>query len=174
MINMNLRTWLRLILLGVLCAMTGWSFDRLHKAREEAEVEAATLSQCRRLEHRIKNLKKGPSLAVNQEMLLTEVNRTIEKAVKHNGITLESIEHITQERSKRYEDTPYKEKPIRFDLHDVTLEELIRVLHELTTGASPLGVSALFLKVPRGEEKGERWSAEASLTYLIYSPQRAD
>ena len=67
-----------------------------------------------------------------------------------------------------------KEKPIRFDLNDVTLEELIKVLHELTTGETPLDVSTLFLKVPRGAEKEERWSAEATLTYLIYSPMRTD
>jgi hypothetical protein len=101
-------------------------------------------------------------------MPLTELNRIIEKTVKKNSIPIHRIGQISQERSKRIEKSDFVENRVKFNLRGVTMEALIRVLHELSMNETSMIVQNIHIKVDPNDER-ELWSAEATLVYYIYS-----
>jgi hypothetical protein len=70
-------------------------------------------------------------------------------------------------------DTPYLQKPTTLELQGVSLTQLASFLYHLTSEPG-LVVRDLRIRSPRRDDVGSQWNAEATLTYLIYSPQRAE
>ena len=84
------------------------------------------------------------------------------------------ILRITPGSPQRIEDTAYKEKPTRVLLKDITLQQLVRLLHAVASGDRRLHPKSLRIAAPRRDNTGPLWTAEIELTYLIYAPLRLD
>lgn len=159
------------VLILSLGALGAWSLGQLRANRQAAAAAAADLAVCQDAATNINNLRRKPSLAGSEEMQLTELARLIEQAARTAQMSMDSLVRIWPEQARRVADTVYKEKPTHVLLRGVTLRQLIAFLHTLTDGDSGLRVKHIRLVTPRGDDAGSRWTAEATVTYLIYAPR---
>jgi hypothetical protein len=159
---------IKAIILLVLTVFTGLNYARYDQSKNRAEAQAMMIAKLNGLESRIKELRNRYSYVVHGEMPLTELNRIIEKTVKKNNIPIHRIGQISQERSKRIDKSDFVKNRVKFNLRGVTMEALIRVLHELSVSETSMIVQNIHLKLDPNDER-EFWSAEATLVYYIYS-----
>jgi hypothetical protein len=171
------RSRRRLALAVIACALVlalGWSWLWLSSSRQRAEDAAADLSACRDSATRIESLRRRPVVAGSRDVQTTELSRRIESASSAAGMPDGGLDRIEPEPPRRVGETPYRETPTRVRLRHVTLRQLFAFLHSLAGdgNAGPgLRLAALRLSAPRGEETGDQWSAEATLSYLVYDPR---
>lgn len=159
------------VLVGLLCVTAYWNHGRLRQSQAAVMSGRESLQDCRDAAQTIRMLRRRPAMAGSQEMQLTEITRRIEQAVQTAGASANDIMLIRSQPPRRVEDTVYKEKPTQVTLRQVTLQEVVRFLHELTGDDSGLRAGNLRLTAPRDQQTGDTWSVEVTLTYLIYAPQ---
>ena len=102
------------------------------------------------------------------------MSRRIEQAARAADFAEGSILRIEPEPARRIEETNYREVPTLLQLRHVTLQQMFTFLHALSSESSGLGVRDIVLSAPRGEETGDRWTIEATLTYIVFSPKVRD
>lgn len=170
-----------LLLLVLLMAATGWAFMRLADRRTAAQDAADQLAEAQQLIAQIEALREKPVLAGVQEMPPTDLAQLIEQAAQQARLDTAQIVRIWPEPARRLGETPYRQKPTQLLLRNVSLEQLTRFLLQLVQGPYQLRVSGLRLSAPRslaaggaGDSGGNRWVAEVTLTYLLYSPAQDD
>jgi len=137
---------------------------------------ASDLSACRDAASRIEQLRRRPAVAGSREVQATELSRRIEASARAAEMPDGALDQIEPQPPRRVGDTPYRQTPTRVRLRGVTLQQLFTFLHALAAedASGPgLRLEALRLSAPRGEEAGDRWTAEATLTYLVYDPKAA-
>lgn len=154
-----------------LLATAAWFYGYLADSYAVAQAAADDAARCVQLAVEIRDLQQQPSLAQLQELQLQELTQRIERAAQQSNITLENLIRIWPEPAKRVGDTPYKRKPTQVLFHSVTLPELVGFLQQLSTQDAGPQVTRIRLTAPHDEETGDRWSAEVTLTYLIYAPK---
>ena len=170
-------TWRRrssvmlLVVLIAAVAMTTWSFRQLAAAEAASGRSRDDLVVCRQLARRIGALRHKPALAGSQELQLNELARRIEQACQSADVPPDSLVRIWPEQARRVGDTNYKEKPTQILLRQVTLRHIIRFLHALTGDESGLWVKTIRLVAPRDGHDHNHWTAEATISYLIYTPK---
>jgi hypothetical protein len=102
--------------------------------------------------------------------MAAEITGLIEQAAQAAGVGPGSLRRITPEAPQRLGDSAYKEKPTLLALDDVTLEQLVRLVHHLVSSQQGLCPKSIRLSAPRKAAADSAWSAEIVLTYLIYDP----
>jgi predicted Zn-dependent peptidase len=158
------------VLLALLVLAAAWSYGMLARSRAAATGARADLEECRRLAAEIEGAAKRPALAAEHERVVTEVTGLVEEAAKFAQIPPEKIERITPEAARRVGDSVYTEKPTQVVLQDVTLKQVVELLHRLAASGRGLTPKSLRIVAPRGEDAGDLWTAELVVTYLIYDP----
>jgi hypothetical protein len=183
------RLLVALIIAGMLLALL-WSYTRLSDSRRAAVDAAEELGTCRDLAARIDTLRGRPAVAEGHGLAESDLHGRIAAAAAAAEFPDGSLGRIDPEPSRRVGETPYREDAMRVNLHHVTLRELFTFLHALAGGSgggaraqanagtdgpsgSGLRVKSIRLSAPRGEETGDRWTVEATLTYLVYDPKPA-
>jgi hypothetical protein len=172
------------VIAGALLAAVGWSFMQLADSRSAASAAGQDLADCRDLAARIELLRGRPAVAGAEELGAADLSRRIEQAARAADFFEKSIERIAPEPARRIGQTNYREVPTRVRIQRVTLQQIFTFLHALSAdpnaGASTqangarssgLRVRDIRLAAPRGEESGDRWTVESTLTYTVYSPR---
>lgn len=157
------------LMLLMLAVGAGWSVNRMLTARAEAGLAAADRAEARRVAEAIVALRDQPAVAATRAMGERQLIQRIETAAADVGLPADALEGTFPQNARRVGDSPYLRKPTAITLRAVSLEQLTAFLAELTA-ESNLTVDDLRLRVPHGDNDGELWDAEATITYLIYSP----
>ena len=161
------------LLLAGLATFALWCGHRLTASRAAAVVAAQNLRACETLVNKIAALSSRPSLAALHARSDTELTRRIEEQAAKALLPSQSILRIEPRTPQRIADTAYLEQPTSLELRGVTLQQLITFLVFLLDEETELRVTTLRLTAPRHETRyagQEQWSAELTLTYLIFSP----
>lgn len=160
------------VMLVLLLAGVGWCASEMLDRRVAAERAAAGLGEAELIAERVRRLEqqdKVASTAGSAQDQEQDLARRIKAAADRARITGNWQRGIDYKRARRVGDTPYKQKPTVVLTRGLTLEQLSALLYHLTH-ESPLTVTELTLKTPRGADPGRRWDADFTLTYLIYDP----
>lgn len=161
-------------LLGVLClilaGLAAWSFADMAEKKHVTHDAAADLAEVKKLAERIIEVRDQPAIAGSYELELDELTRQIEEAADKAELPGGSLVRIWPEAARRVGDSPYKEKPTQILLRQVTLRQITIFLHELSNSESGLNVQSLRVVAPHRDVEDDTWTAEATITYLIYSP----
>jgi len=166
----------RELLLGVLLALglagvTGWSVIRYQDASAAVQDAAADLSRCRTAAVRINALRNQPDIAATLEREDRQVPALVERAAKAAGFSAEdTVDTISTDRPRRAGESPFMESVTHLSLRRITLPQLVTFLDQMRELDPAIGIRNLRVTAPRGEESGDRWTAEATLVYLIYAP----
>jgi hypothetical protein len=167
----------RLFLITAILALplaVGWCALHLGASREAAAQAVADLASAQDIAGRIALLRQRPVVADAREAQGEDISRRIEEAAREAGVEETSLERIEPEPARRLGDTPYREKPTRLRLRHVTLQQLFQMLHALASeapGSSVLRLSSFRLSAPHGEEAGDEWMVESTLSCLVYDPK---
>jgi hypothetical protein len=162
---------LLMILTFGLLAANGYGGWALMQARSNADIAIADAARCRSLSNQIVALKTKPTIAGTREQAQEELTARIEAAAKIFGITGDNLASITPEPAQRLADSVYLEKPTTIQLRQVTLAQVAGLLCRLATDGTGLRIKSLRLSAPPQSGNTDVWSAETTITYLIYSPQ---
>jgi len=154
---------------GLLVA-TFWAHGRLAKASHAANHAATDLAQCRALASQISEIKDRPRVASEQEKLAGETAAMIAAAVKTAGIPARQLVRIAPESPQRLGETVYKEKPIAVLLRGVTLRQIVQMSHALLSPNPGLRIKTMRLSAPTPDDTTDKWTAELTITYLLYDP----
>lgn len=165
--------------LGLLCVL-GWSWGYCAQQRGAALTAAQDAATCQRLAQQIQSLRQRPSIAGSEQLQTTELARRIEQAARAAGIDVAaSLVRIVPETPQRIGEGPYLQAPTSVTLRGLSLQQVLSVLHQLSSTDAALSTRDLRLSAPRegsDEASGavERWDVELTICYLIYSPPRQD
>ena len=162
-----------LILYGLMAVVAFWSLGRMFEARAAARKAAADLAECNRYAEVIERLRVQPTVAAERERMNAEITGPIEKAARSAGIAADRLARISPEPAQRVGESAYKEKPTRFFLKNVTLQQVISMVYGLTESNEGLNLKSVRLAALSRDVPGGTWSAELVLAYLIYDPQRS-
>jgi hypothetical protein len=158
----------------VLVVVAAWSYWRLLASQEAAAIATDNLQACLRLTAQIKTLREKPLRAGSEARSATELAHLIETSAQKANLSVTNVVQIDPQPAHRLSNSAYKEQPTLVELRDVTTKQLIVLLHALADGESGAEVAELRLSAPRDEPavtaKEETWTAEVTLTHLIFSP----
>jgi len=148
--------------------------------RREAAIKArADMERCGRIAAIIEALRARPAVACEAERLAAETTGLTERAARSAGIAPGSLVRITPAPPRRVGESVYKEKPTQVLLKNVTLRQLVTMVHALGEADAGLQANSIRLTSPGRDDdglpltrgvKGGLWTAEVVLTYLIYDP----
>lgn len=161
------------VMLGMMLLLAGWSTASMLGHRNDARYAAQDLRRCQQLADQIKQHQSQDAVASTGDdaaMQEQKLAQRISEAAKQANLTGPWQQGIEHRREIRIEDSPYMRKPAVLITRGLTLHQLSLLLHHLTAD-SPYTAEQLQLRTPPGEETGNRWDADVTLTYLIYSPQ---
>ncbi len=171
---MTHKTSILLALLLVASAITaGLAYSNSDDRREVAKRTQADLAECSKLAARIQAIQARPQLASDKPRQVAETTGMIEAAAKSAKIPAGKLVRINPGPLRRLGDSPYKEKPTEIFLKNVTMDQVVAFLHNLTGPAGGLTAKTLRLSSPSSADTGNLWSVDLELTYLIYDPPRA-
>jgi hypothetical protein len=155
------------IIIAVLLAM-GWSYEQLTDSRAAEFSARQDLADCRQMVDQIQSLRQRPAVAGTTALGAADLSRRIENAAGIANFADGCIVRIDPEPARRLGETNYLEMPTLLELRHVTLQQTFTFLHSLS---GELAVHDIRLTAPRGEETGDRWTVETTLTYTVYSPK---
>ena len=172
---MSRRMIILSILLAILvCVAAVWAYGFMTSERAGALSAGADLRECLKMSAEIERIRRQPALAAEREQIAAETTGAIERAAKAAGIDPKQIIRITPGTPQRVGDTVYKEKPTHVLLKDVTLQQLVMLLHGVATSPQSLQTRSVRIAAPRKEDTGGVWTAEIIVSYLIYEPLRPE
>lgn len=158
--------------IGALGGLVGVSYATMASARRAASVAAEDVGRCSELAARIKQLRDRPTLAGAAQLRVDDLAGLVERAAATAGIQLQSVVRISPESGRRVGDSVYVEHPTQLQLANVTLRQLVDCLYALVGETPALGVRSIRIVAPRdSDENGDRWTAEVSVSYLVYAPR---
>ncbi len=166
----------RLIYLSLVAALAlvladGWSYWMMTRSKDDAQAALADAQTCQTLGAQMVAMQSKPAVANSQEQAFEQLTARIEAAAQSSGIAgSEHLAAIDPEPAARLGDTAYLEKPTVIQLREATLPQIVTLLSHLTQSQAGLRVKALRLSAPPQKEDTDLWSAQITLTYLIYSP----
>lgn len=160
------------ILAILLLAALVWSYMVLGGYRDAALAAQSDYNHCLRDSARIAACRQRPAVAAEQEQLAGQTLGMIEAAAKDANIPPEKLLRINPEAAQRVGETDYREKPTQVTLKGVTLEQVVRLMHELATGEPGLSAKSIQL-TPASPDAADSWTAEIVFSYLIYDPTLA-
>mgnify|MGYP003636730714 CR=1 FL=1 len=159
------------IVLILLAILAGWGYYTMVSHRSATHRSAQELIDCVELVAQIQAIDNEPKRAQSGELAHTDLTQRIEKAADSSGIDKGNLNRISSAPPRRLAKLPYEERPTSIALGSVTLPQLVQFLHQLSDQAEGLWIKDITLRAPRGEEVGDRWTADATISYLIYIPE---
>lgn len=163
---------LPLLILTGLVILVFFLYGELGRLQRGASEAADNAQTCRELSRRILELKKKPELISGNMSSTAQIAQSVESAMVQAEIPAGKLVRIEPRSAKRFEKTPFLEQPSHLEFREVTMEQLIRFLHAVST-QNHLETIELRLHAPRStvsETGPEIWNAELVLTNTIYSP----
>ena len=163
---------LPLFLFAGLSILAFWLYGELGRAHHGALEAASNARICQEFSSRIIELKKKPELIADKMSTTAQIAQSVEMAMQEAAITGDKLVRIEPRSAIRFEKTPFLLQPSHLEMRELSMEQLIRFLHVLST-RSRLEATDLRLHAPRtvASETGlELWNAELVLTNTIYSP----
>jgi hypothetical protein len=160
------------VLFLLICVAEVWAYAYMSGRRNDAIAAGKDLRDCAKMAAEIERVSRQPALAAEREQLAAETSGAIESAAKAAGIDPKRLVRITPGAPQRIGDTVYKEKPTHVLLKDVTLKELVAMLHGIASSPQCLNPRSLRLAATQREDTGALWTAEVVVSYLIYEPIR--
>jgi len=164
-----------LLFLLALCLLGAsvWAWAQQGKAADAASRAASDVELCQKLSTRIQSLRQRPKLAGSREIEIADLTRRIEHAAQLAQIPTSALTRIAPQPAIRVTDNLYQEKPTQLALRSITLKQITTFLHHLSSASdgANLQIKDLRLTAPRDGQGNDLWSAEATVSYLIYSPQ---
>lgn len=150
------------------------SGSRLVRCRKAAAAAAANLADCSQLVRRIEKLQSTPTQASFERRSLQDFALKIQQAAQIAKAPDSAIIRIDPQPSRRVDETPYLQQGVSVSIRQVPLEGLTTFLCEVAASESDLQASSIRLTAPRTppkEGQAETWSAEVTLTHLVFSPE---
>lgn len=164
------------VLLVLLALAAGWSTLRMLDRAQAARTAAADLAAYKQLASEIERLRDnddvkqlGGDAAAREQLIADRVTQAGQKL----GLRGQWWQDTIHKNAQRVGNTSYVRKPAVLYTSGLTLDQLTALLHELTYD-SPLTAQELTLRTPPGEDPGDRWDANITLTYLLYEPPTPD
>ncbi len=163
----------------ILLALGGaafWSYDFLDTQHSSALAAQRDLTAIEGFAQRIEAARQRPKLAAEQEQVGTQTTALIEKAATAAGILPDTNNNrfmeIKPQPAQRVGETNFREKPTVLKFKNVTLEQVVRLMHALAAGEPALHAKSLQLSCMNADDT-TNWSAEITLTYLIYDEAKS-
>lgn len=162
------------LMLALMVVATGWSTLRMLHQRQAARAASDDLERSRELADQISALRARGAFALSQgdSASQQQLAEDIQAAALKAGITGHWQQGIEHQRASRVGKTPYLRKPAVLITRGLTLSQLTQLLHHLTYD-SAYTAEAIRLHTPSGEDPGDRWDAEVTISHLIYAPEDA-
>lgn len=159
------------LFVAVLAAATIWCWTTLAESRDAALTAANDLTQARRSAARIEAVRRDTVVAggLRPER---ELRRRIDEAAERAGIAPEGLETIQDQSGRRVGNTGYEERPTQVVIHEVSLQQAVTFLHAVAGESPGVTVKTIRLTAPREQDTADRWTAEATLTFLAQAPRR--
>lgn len=172
--EMNIRHKPRFIVIAVITTVmfiiiTLINISELLQKMKVAESSLQLVMDCKKLERQIDELNLSDVYALDEEVPLTEMNQIIEEAVKYHNVPIQAIGKITYEGTQSHKDTDYQISNVKFNIHSITIEKLVKILINLLKRCTFINIQDVHLKALKDNTQ-EGWSAVISLSYFIYSP----
>ncbi len=169
----QLKRSARMIALVVvaLAVAAGLNLEWMIAQRAEARGALEDLERCRQLVGQIASLRDIPTVASTETMGVQELGDRIQRALRLAQLEASAIEGIYPQSARRVGDSPYLLKPTQIVFRGVTLPQLTTFLYHMNDDTG-MNVSHLNLSTPRSDATDARWDADATLTYLIFSPPK--
>jgi hypothetical protein len=164
------------LLTGLLAAglvgINAWAYSRLKEQRAAVAAAAEELHQCQRLAAALGRLR-GPSIPAGSKPIQpNDMIRWIEQSAQHAQVSMDHLVKIWPEPVKRIGHSRLKQAPTQLQLRSVDLQQLITLLHHLSSEARGLQVTMIRLAADQDNPQGnELWTAEATVTYVFDEPQ---
>lgn len=162
--------WQVTIIAAALLVGLWWSHGYYAAQRERAEYNAEELADCRLQAGRIRQLGSRVVRMEDTDSTSREFNRLADQASASAGVPRQNIGNITPTPPRRLGETSYQERPVVMLLRQVSIEQLVRFLNELTSGNGGLQVRELLFTTPP-TSGGNQWNVQVTISYLIYSPR---
>lgn len=168
---MNRRFWILAgLVFGTLLLLNGWAWMAFSDARDASIRASENTFKCEDFIQSIHTLQARPSLAQTETIQSAELVRHIEQAVAKVQLPPQALIRVTPDTAQRIGDTPYMEKRTEVQLKDISLSQLVFFLHSLTQ-ESGLRSTAIRISAPRNADSQNKWIADLTLSYWIYSPK---
>ena len=163
---------LPLLLFVGLAVLALWLHGELGRAYRGALDAATNARICQEYSNRITELKTKPELISGKMSTTAQIAQSVEAAMQEADIPASKLVRVEPRSAIRFEKTPFLQQPSHLELHDVTMEQIVRFLYILSTKYR-LEATDLRLHAPRStqmESGPEIWNIELVLTNIIYSP----
>lgn len=163
----------RLLVLVAFCCVLGmvcWlQWRTLRAERTRFTASAAALARMQDDAGRIRALRRTPQRAAERERPNEELLAQIEAARKKAGLEQEVWRDSVPLAPLRLAHSSYQRHTTRIFLEKITLQQLMRLAHEILAADASLSITGLHLTAPAGAE-GPGWNADLAVSYLVYSP----
>ncbi len=140
---------------------------------EEANSQ---LQQCEQLASQIQSLQRQPGLAALGVDSPRSITARAEEASSRANIKPTSLVRIEPQSAVRLRDTDYRLRPTRFELRQVTLQQVLAFADAMRDEA--MGTTVRDLRLTATDESmgtqrvSAPWTAELVLTQLIFAPAK--
>lgn len=177
----NRSTQLLLLLLVLSMACAGVGMSRLSSARDAALARTGELQSVRADLADLARSHAGPMSSAPANSEDPELNRRLRAAAAAAGIA-EQLSSIEPGQPTRDRNADYLETPVFVRLNAATLRETVMMLSRLTASDRAMQIKAIELAPPPPAQDSsatnapttapaERWTADLTVSYLIYSPR---
>ena len=158
------------ILLAGLSLAGGWSLVDYRDAKQQAGQSRADTVRCVEMADTIHGHRSAPAIADDTERLGSVMSSRIESAATEASLASSQLVRITPNGPVRLGESDYRVKPTHVALKNVSMKQCVRFVHTLLAGDPNLRCRSLRLSAPRHDTVRDRWTAEVSITCLIYDP----
>lgn len=159
----------RTLLLGLAFALTvllaAWTYSRVGEARDAAIAANDDLNECRDLVERMSAVRDRSS-AASSSTREGDINQHIYTAASDAGLEPQ-VMSVEPGQPQRVQGTDYTELPVPLEIELVTLEDLVKFLHKLSTEDPAVRVRSISLAPPSEGDTSENWEASVTLAYLM-------
>jgi hypothetical protein len=164
------KTTLVIALLALLAVSVLWSYGRYVRAGQRLAKAGQDLAACQLLAARIERIGRQADVAGWEDLQSSELARQVEQACRQASIPSSAIVRIWPEAPQRVGESVYRQQDTRITLKNVTTRQAAAFLYALTEGQSGLWAKSLQLRAQHEQEALDKWTAEAVVSYLVYSP----
>lgn len=164
------------VVLGLLVGFTAYSWRAHTNVLEHAQRAIAESNRAAQFAGAIHDLRREPTLQNVRELGEIRVGGMLEDAAKGTGVLVEGrIESIRPLPPQRLTSSGpgrlYQKIQTEIILEQITVDELMRLVHALLSGHPALRVDSLYLTNPESYGADSRWSVRPLvISYLVYEP----
>lgn len=165
------------VLLAGLLAVFALSYWRLTRIRESAILAGRNWQRSATLTEQLELLKAAPLHASLEDRGRQDLTSAIQRAAQVAGIDNKALVRITPQSGRRAGTSGYLERSLTVELRVIALDQLVRMVRELSSAECGLIPTSMRINAPRAENvmspEKETWSVEMVLTHLVFSPEYA-